>query len=69
MLGVVGAPLVPQAVEARKAMVAGRGVGGGRSPGPGGVKARYIVEQYVAAAGGEARWAPRRACTRWGRCG
>ncbi|KAB8098689.1 hypothetical protein EE612_028150 [Oryza sativa] len=56
MLGVVGAPLVPQAVEARKAMVAGRGVGGeGEEPlDLEASKARYIVEQYVAAAGGEA---------------
>uniref|UniRef100_A0A0E0L078 Uncharacterized protein n=1 Tax=Oryza punctata TaxID=4537 RepID=A0A0E0L078_ORYPU len=52
MLGVVGAPLVPQAVEARKAMVAGRGVG--EEEPLEASKARYIVEQYVAAAGGEA---------------
>ncbi|KAF0924777.1 hypothetical protein E2562_014885 [Oryza meyeriana var. granulata] len=52
MLGVVGAPLVPQPVEARKAMVAGRGMIGEEPLEAS--KARYIVEQYVAAAGGEA---------------
>ncbi|KAL5202689.1 hypothetical protein ABZP36_013641 [Zizania latifolia] len=54
MLGVVGAPLVPQPVEARKAMAPpGQGV---REEEPllEASKARYIVEQYVAAAGGEA---------------
>ncbi|KAK3137205.1 hypothetical protein QOZ80_5BG0449160 [Eleusine coracana subsp. coracana] len=50
MLGVIGAPLVLQPVEARKAM-AGQDI----KEEPLEVsKARYIVEQYVAAAGGEA---------------
>ncbi|KAM0868271.1 hypothetical protein ACQ4PT_041400 [Festuca glaucescens] len=50
MLGVMGAPLVPQPVQARKGM-AGRDI----KEEPLEVsKARYIVEQYVAAAGGEA---------------
>ncbi|TVU18553.1 hypothetical protein EJB05_34659, partial [Eragrostis curvula] len=50
MLGVIGAPLVPQPVEARKAM-AGQDI----KEEPLEVsKAKYIVEQYVAAAGGEA---------------
>ncbi|OEL32644.1 hypothetical protein BAE44_0006337 [Dichanthelium oligosanthes] len=49
MLGVIGAPLVPQPVEARKAM-AGQDI----KEEPIEVsKAKYIVEQYVAAAGGE----------------
>ncbi|TKW28151.1 hypothetical protein SEVIR_3G330200v4 [Setaria viridis] len=49
MLGVIGAPLVPQPVEARKAM-AGKDI----KEEPLEVsKAKYIVEQYVAAAGGE----------------
>ncbi|KAL6864826.1 hypothetical protein ACP4OV_015977 [Aristida adscensionis] len=49
MLGVIGAPLVPQPVAARKAM-AGQDI----KEEPLEVsKARYIVEQYVAAAGGE----------------
>ncbi|XP_040380358.1 uncharacterized protein LOC102717803 [Oryza brachyantha] len=54
MLGVVGAPLVPQRVEARKAMVAARRDVAGEEPLIEASKARYIVEQYVAAAGGEA---------------
>lgn len=50
MLGVVGAPLVPQPVQARKAMVAGEDI----KEEPLEVsKAKYIVEQYVAASGGE----------------
>ncbi|GJM94962.1 hypothetical protein PR202_ga11650 [Eleusine coracana subsp. coracana] len=50
MLGVIGAPLVLQPVESRKAM-AGQDI----KEEPLEVsKARYIVEQYVAAAGGEA---------------
>nr|CAB3461890.1 unnamed protein product [Digitaria exilis] len=49
MLGVIGAPMVPQPVEARKAM-AGKDI----KDEPIEVsKAKYIVEQYVAAAGGE----------------
>ncbi|CAL5094048.1 unnamed protein product [Urochloa decumbens] len=49
MLGVIGAPLVPQPVAARKAM-AGQDI----KEEPLEVsKAKYIVEQYVAAAGGE----------------
>ncbi|KQK06958.1 uncharacterized protein LOC100824900 [Brachypodium distachyon] len=51
MLGVMGAPLVPQPVEARKAMAAGHDI----KEEPLEVsKARYVMEQYVAAAGGEA---------------
>ncbi|KAG8042846.1 hypothetical protein GUJ93_ZPchr0088g33648 [Zizania palustris] len=53
MLGVVGAPLVPQPVEARKAMAPGQGVREEEHLLEAS-KARYIVEQYVAAAGGEA---------------
>ncbi|KAL6619508.1 hypothetical protein ACP70R_034647 [Stipagrostis hirtigluma subsp. patula] len=49
MLGVIGAPLVPQPVAARKAM-AGQDI---KEEPLEVVKARYIVEQYVAAAGGE----------------
>uniref|UniRef100_A0A0D9WEE0 Uncharacterized protein n=1 Tax=Leersia perrieri TaxID=77586 RepID=A0A0D9WEE0_9ORYZ len=52
MLGVSGAPLVPQPVVARKAMAAGRRVE--EEEEETNSKARYIVEQYVAAAGGEA---------------
>ncbi|CAN6360639.1 unnamed protein product [Urochloa humidicola] len=49
MLGVIGAPLVPQPVAARKGM-AGKDI----KEEPLEVsKAKYIVEQYVAAAGGE----------------
>uniref|UniRef100_N1R329 Uncharacterized protein n=1 Tax=Aegilops tauschii TaxID=37682 RepID=N1R329_AEGTA len=49
MLGVMGAPLVPQPVQPRRPM------GGRDSKEPLELsKARYIVEQYVAAAGGEA---------------
>ncbi|XP_062181073.1 uncharacterized protein LOC133885379 [Phragmites australis] len=49
MLGVIGAPLVPQPVEARKA-ISGQVI----KEEPLEVsKAKYIVEQYVAAAGGE----------------
>ncbi|EMS50276.1 hypothetical protein TRIUR3_20267 [Triticum urartu] len=50
MLGVMGAPLVPQPVQPRRPM-------GGRDSKEEPLelsKARYIVEQYVAAAGGEA---------------
>ncbi|KAE8794746.1 hypothetical protein D1007_30467 [Hordeum vulgare] len=50
MLGVMGAPLVPQPVQPRRPM----GGRGNKEEPLEQSKARYIVEQYVAAAGGEA---------------